>query len=213
MLQRAKRLQSVFDEYCSQWDCPELKLNHEEWRQVDYLLWLTHPFFKFTTALSKTRDVTVHSVFSVYNRLFDHLDKSIDKIKPKKAPWKQLMLNALLDGRQKLRDYYYETDLVPNNLYAIATTMGPQNKFQFFNGKDWDDYREDYRESLQELFESYGQRMADTQGPIQAQSVGQSSELEQLLAPQQSSKSNVNSDDELTRYLGSGMCPFIPILY
>jgi len=211
MLQRAKRLRSVFDEYCLQWNCPELKLSQEEWRQVDYLLWLTHPFFKFTTALSKTRDVTVHTVFSIYNRLFDHLDQSIEKISPKTVAWKQLMKNALIDGRQKLRDYYYETDLVPNDLYAIATVMEPRNKFQFFNDKDWDDYRDDYRKSLREMFESYQQRVANTERSTQAQSVGQRSELELLLAPQKPWKSNSNRDDELTRYLGSGM--YILLLY
>ena len=212
MLQRAKRLQSFFNQYCSQWDCPDLKLSHEEWRQVDYLLWLTRPFYEFTVALSKTRDVTVHTIFSVYNRLFDHLDMSINKIRPKKVPWKQLMLNALIVGRQKLRDYYYETDLVPNNLYAIATAMSPENKFQFFSTKDWDNYREDYRKSLQELYESYRQRVAHTTGSTQAQSVSQKSRLEILLTASHSSQSHANSNDELTRYLDSGKAPFILIL-
>lgn len=51
-------------------------LDPEEWRQIEYLLWITQPFFKFTTALSKTKDVTIHSVFGIYNKLFEHLETS-----------------------------------------------------------------------------------------------------------------------------------------
>lgn len=132
MLQRAKRLQSVFNEFPSHSNCPELKLSQEECRQIEYLLCLTQPFFKFTTALSKTKDVTAHSIFIIYNRLFDHLDKSIYQLRPKKVPWKKLMLSALKAARQKLRNYYAETDNTPNDLYAIGTMVGPSNKFQFF---------------------------------------------------------------------------------
>ena len=76
MLQRAKRLQSTFDEYCSQYGHPDLKLDKDEWRQIDYLLSITQPFFKFMTSLSKTTEVTIHSVFAIYNTLFTHLEKS-----------------------------------------------------------------------------------------------------------------------------------------
>jgi hypothetical protein len=92
--------------------------------------------FKFTTALSKTQDVTIHSIFGIYNRLFDHLDQSIARLRPKRVPWKQLMLNALKAGKQKLGDYYAETDNIPNDLFAIATVIAPQNKFQFFKAKE-----------------------------------------------------------------------------
>lgn len=80
MLRRAKRLQSSFDEFCSHYELPHLALNEEEWRQIDYILWITQPFFKFTTALSKIKDVTIYMVFGIYNKLFDHLEKSIRQL-------------------------------------------------------------------------------------------------------------------------------------
>jgi hypothetical protein len=207
MLQRAKRLQSVFNEFPSHGNCPELKLNQEEWRQIEYLLCLTQPFFKFTSALSKTKDVTVHSIFSIYNKLFDHLDKSIYQLRPKKVPWKQLMLSALKAARQKLRDYYAKTDDIPNDLYAIGTMVGPSNKLQFFQTKDWNDHRDGYRKSFENYLEPYKQRLSDTQSPLKAQSsVEQTSELDMLLAPEKSRQSNLSEDDELIRYLGSGEC-------
>lgn len=80
ILRRAKRLQSVLDEFCSKYGHPHLKLDQEQWRQIDYLLWITQPFFQFTTALSKTKDVTIYPVFAIYNKLFHHLEKSIRQL-------------------------------------------------------------------------------------------------------------------------------------
>ena len=85
MLHRAKRLSLIFDNYCEQHDQLRFKLNKDEWRQIDYLLCLTKPFYKFTTVLSKTKDVTIHNVFRVYNRLFDHFDASIRQLERKKV--------------------------------------------------------------------------------------------------------------------------------
>lgn len=85
MLQRAKRLQSDLDQYCLAYRVNHLMINSDEWRQIDYLLYLTKPFFRFTTALSKTKDITIHSVFSIYNMLFDHLEVSIRQLRRKKV--------------------------------------------------------------------------------------------------------------------------------
>ena len=85
MLQRAKRLQSDLDQYCRTYRVNHLMINSEEWRQIDYLLCLTKPFFLFTTILSKTKDITIHGVFSLYNKLFDHLEASIRQLRQKKV--------------------------------------------------------------------------------------------------------------------------------
>lgn len=87
MLQRAKRLQSIYNEFCSQPQhaLPHLTLDHEEWRQIEYLLCITQPFFKFTTLLSQTRDVSIHLVLSIYNKLLDYLEKSMDALRRKRA--------------------------------------------------------------------------------------------------------------------------------
>jgi hypothetical protein len=209
MLRRAKRLQSTFDEFCSQYDLPHLMLNQEEWRQIEYLLWITQPFFKFTTALSKTKDVTIHIIFSIYNKLFNHLEASIRQLQRKKVPWKQLMLKALHAAEAKLRQYYSMTDKVPGDLYAISTIIAPQNKLHFFSGKDWEDpvidYREKYRRSLQDYLKPYRQRLSDTQSPTKAQlSAAQTSELDMLLTPAEPHQSTSSQHDELSRYLQSG---------
>lgn len=75
MLRRARRLQSIFIPFCAEWDRSDLQLNDEEWRQIDHLLWITQPFYEFTTELSKTKDVTSHHVFRICNLLFEHLEQ------------------------------------------------------------------------------------------------------------------------------------------
>jgi hypothetical protein len=165
MLRRAKRLQSTFDEFCAQYDQFYFALSREEWRQIEYLLCITEPSFKFTTALSKSRDVTIYRVFYIYNRLYDHLDKSIRQLQRKKVPWKKVMLTALHAAKRKLSHYYGMTDDIDGDLYAIGTIIAPQHKLQFFSSKDWDepnqDWRRRYRKSLEDRLELYKQRPTD----------------------------------------------------
>jgi hypothetical protein len=68
MLRRAKRPRAIFKLLCAEYDCEEMLLCDEEWSQVDYLLYITEPFFDYTTQLSKTRDVTADYVFKTYNK-------------------------------------------------------------------------------------------------------------------------------------------------
>jgi hypothetical protein len=92
MLQRAKRLQSHLDSFCLIKRLPDLKLNVDEWRQIDYLLCLTKPFFVYTTIFSKTKDVTIHQVFTLYNELFKHLEASVRQLRQKKVSFTYLLL-------------------------------------------------------------------------------------------------------------------------
>lgn len=206
MLRRAKRLQSTFDAFCAQYNCTDLRLNQDEWRQIDYLLWITQPFFKFTTALSKTKDVTVHTIFSIYNKLFDHLEASIRQLKRKKVAWKQLMLSALEAASTKLSEYYAMTDEVHDDLYAIGTIIAPQNKLQFFSNKDWDQgWRTRYRKSLEDYLEPYKQRLSSTQSLSKdPTSAAQISELDILIGSTTPHQSKANQCNELARYLDSG---------
>lgn len=123
MLRRAKRLRTIFTLFCAEYDCKEMLLGDQEWRQVDYLLCITEPFFDYTTQLSKTRDVTAHYVFKIYNRLFDHLERSMNQLRRKRVPWKKQMLDALEAGRSKLDEYYSQTDNIRGHIYAISTSL------------------------------------------------------------------------------------------
>jgi hypothetical protein len=209
MLRRAKRLQSTFDDFCAQYDQDHFALSQEEWRQIEYLLWITQPFFKFTTLLSKTKDVSIHLVFSIYNKLFNHLEASISTLRRKKVAWKQLMLSSLEAAKGKLSTYYSMTDTIDGNLYAIGTILSPQQKLQFFETKDWDDpdnnWRAIYRSSLEDYFQTYRRRHADTQSISKAQSPAVAiSELEMECGVEGSQPLASTEFDELKEYLDSG---------
>lgn len=213
MLRRAKRISKYFNLYCEHSERPELKLNKAEWRQIDYLLFITEPFYRFTTVLSKTKDVTVHNVFRVYNALFDHFEKSIDRLTPKSIPWKVAMLNALHAGMKKLSVYYAKTKEIHGSLYAIGTILAPQQKLSFFSSKAWGRSEDDsdwstyYRNELHDFMKPYAQQISQVH-PQQVVNQLQGrcpnlSALEDLLGygSQHLSEPTSSLDRELNQYL------------
>ncbi|KAJ5751474.1 uncharacterized protein N7511_008439 [Penicillium nucicola] len=161
MLRRAKRLRSIFTLFCTEYDCEEMLPSEQEWRQIDYLLSITEPFFDYTTQLSKTRDITAHYVFMIYNKLFAHLEQSMKQLRRKRVVWKKQMLDALEAGRIKLDEYYSQTDSIRGHIYAISTMLAPVNKFQFFHTADWDQHwRDIYRSSFREALAPYQAMLA-----------------------------------------------------
>lgn len=221
MLGRAKRLQSTFSLYCTTHEYPQFQLDKEEWRQIEYLLCITEPFFKFTTALSKSKDITVHLIFGVYNKLFTHLEASEKQLLRKKLPWKQTMLQALQAARKKLSEYYTATDdEAHGDIYAIATILAPSKKLRFFTTRDWRgeiDYVQRYRDCLEKKFWRYKQRFSESNGPIVSKGLidplGADDSIEMLVDSQISVQPDeiVDDDDELARYLAKGM--FINLCY
>lgn len=211
MLRRAKRLQSTFNEYCAKYSYSQFQLDSDEWRQVDYLLCLTQPFFAYTTALSQTKDVTVHNIFDIYNQLFDHLELSTDRLKRKKAPWKQAIFQALQAGQAKLRQYYSKTVQLHGNIYGVGTILAPEYKLQFFSGRAWSEnnyeWRDNYRECLQDYVNTYKGRIFHRQSLSWAPSpASQGSKVSSLLraAKSHSSQSIEYDRDEIERYLDTG---------
>ncbi len=209
MLRRARRLQSVFDRYCDEHNYPQFKLDKIEWRHVDYLLQLTKPFFLFTTALCKSKDVTVHNVFSIYNKLFDHLETSILRLQQKSVPWKRAMRDALIAAKTKLSAYYGKTYQEQGYLYAMSTILSPQYKLKLFSDKSWSEnnyeWRNKYLEHLKEYLKDYEQRLPQDSLQYRPESRDtDASELQILLDSHQSTSNDQGLKDELTRYLEEG---------
>lgn len=72
------------------------------------------------------------------------------------------MLSSFEAIKKKLKKYYSDTDDIEGNPYAIRMILAPLSKMEFFSISDWDldpeigrDYRKEYCESLQSLFERY----------------------------------------------------------
>ncbi|KAJ5751403.1 uncharacterized protein N7511_008368 [Penicillium nucicola] len=205
MLRRAKRLQSAFDDFCVQFNLTDMRMDGDEWRQVDYLLSITYPFFKFTSSLSATTDVTIHNVFGIYNALFTHIDKAKAQLARKKVGWKRVMKSALDRARDKLTEYYGKTDDIPGDLYAIATILAPRNKLEFFTTSEWEPHwGPRYKKSLEAYIQPYRQRYEETQSTSTLQAISQDvSDIDILLRSTVSLQSKATASDELTRYLGS----------
>lgn len=204
MLRRAKRLRAIFSLFCTEYDCEEMLLSEQEWRQIDYLLCITEPFFDYTTQLSKTRDVTAHYVFKIYNKLFDHLERSQAQLRRKRVPWKKQMLEALEAGRSKLDEYYSQADDLRGNIYAISTMLAPVNKFKFFLSSDWDQkWRDTYRLAFEQALVPYQAQVrisSDLQSSLTI--AHPSSRLEEMLDGRDIQPRAIT--DEISQYLDSG---------
>lgn len=208
MLRRAKRLRVFIIKYCDQFNCKDFALNDDQWRQIDYLLYLTKPFFDFTLALSKSREVTSHLVFLIYNRLFEHLEKSMTQLRRKRVLWKQQILSSLEASHAKLRDYYKETDTMRGHIYAVCTMLSPDSRFQFFLSDDWVDakeLRDQYRVAFRDALTPIQERLTSAQGPQGPSSGSASRSLLRNLARKQKphSKSTLGPviDNKMTQYL------------
>ncbi|KAI2734874.1 hypothetical protein DTO013E5_9593 [Penicillium roqueforti] len=217
MLNRAKKLQPFYDQYCTDHQYLYFKLDQEEWRQVEYLLLLTKPFFDFTMMLSKTKDITAHNIYSIYNKLFSHLDAAEAKLKNKGVIWKKRMLRALQTAKKKLSKYYTATEYEPyGDIYALATIFSPSKKVRYFSSTDWQgdiDYVNRYQEVLNREFDRYRKMLTynandlaalETSGvaidenddcDLDAACASQNQPLEELAKP---------DDNEIARYLARG---------
>ena len=215
MLRRAKRLRTAINEYCRQFNCTEFELDDEQWRQIDYLIYLTKPFFDFTLALSKTREATSFLVFRIYNQLFEHLEKCKSQLQRKRVPWKQQMLTSLGASHSKLSEYYKKTDHMRGHIYAVCTMLSPDSRFQFFLSDNWEDakeIREQYRVAFREALTPIQERLTTLNSP-QVSSSGSMprSFLLGLMAPPKSLSKRKGKagkatlgptkDDEMTQYL------------
>jgi hypothetical protein len=76
-------------------------------------------------ALIKTKDVTIYSVFLVYRKLLEHIERSNRKLRRKTTPWKKDIYGAMLIAKQKLRDYYEKTYRDHGFLYGTAALLAP----------------------------------------------------------------------------------------
>ncbi|KAJ6090678.1 hypothetical protein N7499_003392 [Penicillium canescens] len=155
LLRRAKRIRSTYQTFCTESGYNQFFLDREEWRQIDYLLCITRPFYNFTTVLCQTKDVTIHNVFQIYNALFEHFEKSLNQLRRKKVSWKQAMRQALEAGKRKLAVYYGKTTNAHGHLYAIGTILAPSHKLNYFSGDEWSENEYEWRATYRDSFYDY----------------------------------------------------------
>lgn len=206
MLRRARRLRNTIDKYCRGHEYSQFKITDIEWRQIDYLVHLTRPFFKFTMALMKTKDVTIHSVFLVYRKFLEHIERSNRKLRKKTTPWKKDMYGAMLMAKQKLRDYYEKTYRDHGFLYGTAALLAPQYKLCAFDDTEYSqcigETSKRYCEYQRSSFARYQQRNPEMLFRAVQRPSLQASELERLLEPSHAVETSEGVGyDEVDRYL------------
>ncbi|KAJ5816630.1 HAT dimerization [Penicillium robsamsonii] len=140
-------------------------------------------------ALMMTRDVIIYSVFLVYRKLLEHIERSNRRLKRKITPWKKDMYGALLVARQKLKEYYEKTYRDHGFLYGTGTLLTPQ-----------------YCEYLRASFTQYQQQNPELLfRTVQRSSNSHSTELNRLLEPPGASIFHEGVEyDEVDQYLREG---------
>ena len=140
MLERACRLKSNIKEWLAKEEYrsfASLYPTNEEWRQIEYVITILHPFLKYTVLVSRTKGVTINKAWLIYNRLFTHMEVIEETLKRKRTPWKVSIRNAVRKAREKLDQYYSNTDESNGLLYNLGTVLDPSLKLSIYESDDW----------------------------------------------------------------------------
>ena len=158
MLERSVRLREftkdwlqTYSEFVPLWSTPE------EWKQVEYILEVLQPIRFWTLWMSKTRGVTIHRVFQVYQDIFDHLEMQIVKLERKRMQWKVDIRQGLQKAKLKAALYYGKTENPQGLLFGIGACLNPYCKLNLFREWDFDDAtgETEYEKSYNKAFIAY----------------------------------------------------------
>jgi len=108
----------------------------EEWRQIEYILKVLQPIRFWALWMSKTRGVSIHRVFQVYQDIFDHLEMQISQLERKRMQWKVDIREGLVKAKLKAGSYYGKTQSPRGLLFGIGTCLNPYCKLNLF--REWD---------------------------------------------------------------------------
>jgi hypothetical protein len=138
MLVRALKLQRTIDSFTRSFPkavC--FSLDPSEWKQVQYLIDLTIPFNFFTTNIGRSLDPTIYHAFSIYDQLFDHLDRFKRLLLLKSYPWVDDLNNAIDAATEKLHKYYSKSYANLGTFYGLGTILAPEHKTSIFGKTSW----------------------------------------------------------------------------
>jgi len=82
--------------------------------------------------MSKTGGVTSHSVFQVYQEIFDDLEMQISRLERKQMQWKVNIREGLVKPKLKTASYYGKTESPTGLLFVIRTCLMPYCKLNIF---------------------------------------------------------------------------------
>jgi len=82
--------------------------------------------------MSKTRGVTIHRVFQVYQDIFDHVEMQISKLERKRMQWKVDIREGPVKAKLKATSYYGKMESARGFLFGIGTCLNPYCKLNLF---------------------------------------------------------------------------------
>lgn len=136
---RALLLKDTLNQFLDQTDhakLQELYLAPDEWKQVEYVIVILFPFWQYTQAISISWDISIHLAWQIYNKLFQHLE-SRSREAERERTWREPLLKALQAAKDKLSDYYSQTDNDFGIFYAVTTVLDPSKRMNAFHEDDW----------------------------------------------------------------------------
>jgi len=110
--------------------------------------------------MPKTRGITIHQVFQVYQDIFDHLDRQISKLERKGMQWKVDIGEGLVKAKLHAASYYGKTESPRGLLFGIGTCLNPSCKLNLL--REWDldasgetDYEKLYKQEFIAYYDLY----------------------------------------------------------
>jgi hypothetical protein len=137
MLIRAFNLKKMLQRYHDKHEAKYLKIFDMKWFQMKYLIDLIKLFSVFIKRIDQFKSFTIHQVFEIYDKLFDHLNRTRTKLSRKKIAWKKIMLKELIAANAKFRQYYAKTQKLLNHLYEKAILLTSNRKNAIFQRSNW----------------------------------------------------------------------------
>jgi len=166
LLERAYRLR----EFTLGWlknpkysDYRPLFTTQDEWTIDKYVMEVLRRFRYWTLWMSKWHTLTLHTVITVYNDMFDHMDGVMRDLAKKKTQWKEDLFFAVECARQKRSKYYMEVTPTTGMLLITAHILDSFRKLRLFrmwdkrmdiNPEDETSYTTQYQEAFLKYVEN-----------------------------------------------------------
>ncbi len=158
MLLRALRLQDFIKSYISTHEnenitFQKLSLNSKEWKYVQYLVELLKSFAIFTDLLERNHELSINSIYIIYDVLFFHIKDYMIALKRKQRSWKHSLLKVLTQAWIKLFKYYANVSHDRELMYNLENIIDSHQKLDLYNRSTWQD--SDYKQKYKQKFIDY----------------------------------------------------------
>jgi hypothetical protein len=118
-----------------------LKLDDDEWKQLEILLLVLLPFKLCTKRFESNKsEPEIDFVFFAYDRMFNHIEdvkSALQSGKLASIDSAQYVLKSIESMHEKLKGYYSQTG--KHAIYVDAMILSPRTKLSIFEADSWSD--------------------------------------------------------------------------